>query len=88
MGFLAGAVDDDRAGKQLKARFRAEYYQLNLSQPSVSAQDAFDDMILEESDTFLKMKILTGRLHDGYTAYVATSMGLVRWKFLMDPNAA
>ena len=45
-------------------------------------------MILEESDSFLKMKIITGRLHDGYTAYVATSMGLVRWKFLMDPNAA
>ena len=44
-------------------------------------------MILEESETFLKMKIITGRLHGGHTAFIATSMGLVRWKFLMDPNA-
>ena len=44
-------------------------------------------MILEEQDSFLKMKVITGRLHGGHTAFVATSMGLVRWKFLMDPNA-
>lgn len=44
-------------------------------------------MILEESESFLKMKIITGRLQGGHTAFIATSMGLVRWKFLMDPNA-
>ena len=44
-------------------------------------------MILEEAENFLKMKIITGRLHGGHSAYIATSIGLVRWKFLMDPNA-
>ena len=44
-------------------------------------------MILEESESFLKMKIITGRLHGGHTAFIATSIGLVRWKFLMDTKA-
>ena len=33
------------------------------------------------------MKIICGRLHGGHTAFVATTMGLIRWKFMMDPNA-
>ena len=35
LGFLSNP-DDDRAGDQLKARFRSEYYQLDLSRPSTS----------------------------------------------------
>ena len=84
---LHGGAPDDRAGKQLRARFRTEYYQLNLSQPSISDHEAYDDLILEEEDPFLKMKIICGRLHGGHTAFVATTMGLIRWKFMMDPNA-
>ena len=71
----------------MKARFRAEWYYLNLNMPSVSNQEAYDDLLLEESEDF-KIKIHDGRLIGGHTVFLATSRGLVRWRFLMDPNAS
>ena len=84
-GFLSAGSEDSRAGKQLQPRLRPEYYRLNLAMPCTSNQDVFDEFG-EDADVYQKMKIITGRLQGGHTAFVATSMGLIRWQFLMDRN--
>ena len=76
-----------------KARFRKEWLKLDLSIPSSSKSyqralvDDDIDCLTEQSEDS-KLKIICGRLYGGHTAFIATSRGLVRWKFLMDVNAA
>ena len=79
-------------GTPFKARFRDEWYQLDLSLPSTSQR--YQDALIEDDEDCrtqqsedLKQKIICGRLHGGHTAFIATQRGLVRWKFLLDPNA-
>lgn len=40
-----------------------------------------------EGEEAASVQIFEGRLHGGHTAFIATSKGLVCWKFLMDSNA-
>ena len=53
--------------------------------PCAANAEVYEEAI-DDADILSKMKIITGRLQNGQTAFIATSIGLIRWQFLMEHN--